>query len=70
VVSHTLPSLDDASTTALACSGLSDPSSVSLFPVKISGQRWCWVVSWVLAGRVPGVRMGASVVSAASEAAA
>jgi hypothetical protein len=58
-----------ASTPALACSGLSDPSSASLFPAKISWQRWCWVVSWVLAGRVPGVRMGARVVSAASDAA-
>jgi hypothetical protein len=70
VVSQTLPSLDDASTTAFACSGVSEPSSASLFPVKISRQRWCWVVSWVLAGRVPGVRMGARVVSAASDAAA
>ena len=70
MVSQTLPSLDDASTTALACSGVSEPSSASLFPVKISWQRWCWVISWVLAGRDPGVRMGARVVSAASDAAA
>jgi hypothetical protein len=39
--SLTLPSLDDASTTALACSGVSEPSSASLFPAKISWQRWC-----------------------------
>jgi hypothetical protein len=70
VVSQTLPSFEDASTTALACSGVSEPSSASLFPAKISWQRWCWVVSWVLAGMDPGVRMGARVVSAASDAAA
>jgi hypothetical protein len=70
VVSQTLSSLDDASTTALACSGVSEPSSASLFPVKISWQRWCWVVSWVLCGRVSGVRMGARVASAAPYAAA
>jgi hypothetical protein len=69
-VCQTLPSLDDASMTALACSGVSEPSSVSLFPAKISWQRWCWVISWVLAGRDSGVRMGARVLSAASEAAA
>jgi hypothetical protein len=52
VVSQTLPSLDDDSTTAFACSAVSEPSSASLFPVKISWQRWCWVVSCVLSGRV------------------
>jgi hypothetical protein len=38
VVSQTLPSLEDVSITALACSGDSEPSSASLFPAKISWQ--------------------------------
>jgi hypothetical protein len=36
VVSQTLPSLEDASTMALARSGDSEPSIASLFPAKIS----------------------------------
>jgi hypothetical protein len=50
VVKQNIPSLEDASMTALVCSGVGEPSSASL-PSKISWQRWCLLVCWALAGR-------------------
>jgi hypothetical protein len=61
VVSHALPSLEDPSITAFACSGISEPSSASLFPAKIPWRRRCSVASWGLSGRDSAVRMAARV---------